>query len=93
MNSRLYFKFLLYLLNSDTSTTKKFNFLILPVPCISESCIEIKIKLDFYFPTSLLCLKRPSIKLFEAPQRSVKIKIELNFLSPSGSGTGRVEVI
>ena len=32
--------------------------LILPVPCISESCIEIKIKLNFYFHTSLWCLKR-----------------------------------
>ena len=27
--------------------------LILNVPCISESCIEIKIKLKFYFRTSL----------------------------------------
>ena len=33
-----------------------------------------KIKLNFYFHTSLWCLKR------EAPQRSVKIKIQLNFL-------------
>ena len=32
--------------------------LILPVPCISESCIEIKIKLNFSFHTSLWCLKR-----------------------------------
>ena len=32
--------------------------LILNVPCISESCIEIKIKLNFYFYTSLWCLKR-----------------------------------
>ena len=28
------------------------------------------------------------IKPFEAPQRSVKIKIELNFFSSSGIGTG-----
>ena len=33
-----------------------------------------KNKLNFYFHTSLWCLKR------EAPQRSVKIKIQLNFL-------------
>ena len=26
-------------------------------PCISKSCIEIKIKLNFYFHTSLWCLK------------------------------------
>ena len=30
----------------------------LTVPCISESCIEIKIKLNCYFHTSLWCLKR-----------------------------------
>ena len=28
------------------------------MPCISESCIEMKIKLNFYFHTSLRCLKR-----------------------------------
>ena len=32
--------------------------LTLPAPCISESCTEIKIKLNFYFHTSLWCLKR-----------------------------------
>ena len=30
----------------------------LKIPCISESCIEIEIKLNFYFDTSLCCLKR-----------------------------------
>ena len=30
------------------------------------------------------------MKPFEAPQRSEKIKIYLNFLSSSGIGTGRV---
>ena len=50
-------------------------------PLISESCIEIKIELNFYFHTSLWCLKRFTkalkafIKPFEIPQRSVKIKI------------------
>ena len=34
------------------------NFLSLNVLCIFESCIEIKIKLNFYFHTSLWCLKR-----------------------------------
>ena len=33
-------------------------YLTLPIPCISESYIEIKIKLNFYFHTSLWCLKR-----------------------------------
>ena len=32
--------------------------LTLKDPFISESCIEIKIKLNFYFLTSLWCLKR-----------------------------------
>ena len=32
--------------------------LTLLVPCISESCIEMKIKLNFYFRTSLWGLKR-----------------------------------
>ena len=34
-----------------------------------------KNKLNFHFHTSLWCLIKP----FEAPQRSMKIKIELNF--------------
>ena len=51
--------------------------LTLPVPSISESCIEIKIKFNFYFHTSLWCMKafKALMKPFEAPQRSVKIKI------------------
>ena len=48
---------------TEESTTphyfREFIFvkLTLPTPCISESCIEIKIKLNFYFHTSLRCLK------------------------------------
>ena len=34
------------------------QILTLKDPFISESCIEIKIKLNFYFHTSLWCLKR-----------------------------------
>ena len=41
---------------------------------ISESCIEIKIKLNFYIHTSLWCLKR-FYEGLEALHRSVKIKI------------------
>ena len=33
-------------------------FLTLNTPCIAESCIEIKIKLIFYFHTYFWCLKR-----------------------------------
>ena len=36
----------------------KKSSLTLPTPCISESCIKIKINLNFYFQTSLWCLKR-----------------------------------
>ena len=42
------------------------SLLTLNVPCISESCIEIKIKLKTL---------KAFIKPFEAPQRSVKTKI------------------
>ena len=34
------------------------HLLTLSTLCISESYIEIKIKLNFYFHTSLWCLKR-----------------------------------
>ena len=34
------------------------DLLTLNDPCISESCIKIKIKLNFYFHTLLRCLKR-----------------------------------
>ena len=34
------------------------SLLTLKAPCISESCIELKIELNFYFHTSLWCLKR-----------------------------------
>ena len=43
------------------SWSKSISHLIiltLNVPCISESCIEMKIKLNFCFHTSLWCLKR-----------------------------------
>ena len=39
------------------ATNKLHNNLTLPVLCISESCIEIKINLIFYFYTLLWCLK------------------------------------
>ena len=33
------------------------------------------------------------VKPLEAPQRSVKIKTQLNFVTPSGIGAGRVKNI
>ena len=44
----------------DKITFKVFDALILTlcVQCISESCIKIKTSLNFYFHTSLWCLKR-----------------------------------
>ena len=56
------------------------DWLTLPVPCISESCIEIKIKLNFYFHTSLLCLKDFILNLLRH-HKEVKTKIYLNFFS------------
>ena len=63
------------------------TLLTLNVLCISESYIEIKINLIFYFHASLWCSKC----FMEAPQKSVKIKIWLNFFSSSGIRTGRVK--
>ena len=55
------------------SCCSSFSWTILthPAPCISESCIKIKIYLNFYFQTSF----KAFIKPFDAPQRSAKIKI------------------
>ena len=47
-------------------------------PCISESCIKIKLGEIFIF--ILLC---------KAPQRSVKMKFQVNFFSSSKIGTGK----
>ena len=55
---------------------RNYPLLTLPVLCISERCIEIK----------------AFIKPFEAPQGSVKMKIEVNFFFLSGIGTLRVKV-
>ena len=43
---------------------KVLGILFFPVPCFSESCIEIKIKLNFYFDTSSWCLKRFYVRLW-----------------------------
>ena len=56
-------------------------------------------KLYKLFISALLCLTskgfmkalKAIIKPFEAPQRSVKIKIEENILYSSGIGTGRIK--
>ena len=78
---------------------KKKAHLTLSAPCISESCIKIKTNLNFYF--TLLCgpskgfmkALKAFIKSFEAPQRSVKIKIKLVFFSSSGIGAQRVKLM
>ena len=57
-----------------------FESLTLPVQCIFESCVKIKIKLNFYFRASLWCLKRFYEDL-------------LFFFSSSGIGTGSVKTI
>ena len=57
----------------NVGARRQISLLLLsvPAPCISESCIKIKISLNFYFHTSLWCFKR----FLKAPQRNVKIKI------------------
>ena len=59
-----------------------------PNPSRSNLGRREKITLNFYFHTSLWCLKRfyltTFIKPFEAPQRNVKIKMH---------GTGRLKVL
>ena len=47
------------------------------------------------FNTFLWCLERFKglHKTFEASQKSVTIKIELNFFSSSGIGTGTVKIL
>ena len=70
-------KYLLVKISSFKANCWNQTLLTLPAPCISESCIKIKIK--------------AFIKPFEAPQRSVKIKISVNFFSLSGMEAGRVK--
>ena len=59
--------------------------LTLSTPYILQSCIKMKNNLNFYFHPSLWCLKR-----FESLQKSVKIKISVNFLS-TRIGTGGIK--
>ena len=55
MNTKLSKKTVLILLRFSEDF---FHSLTLIDPLISESCIGIKIELNFYFQTSLWCLKR-----------------------------------
>ena len=73
--------------------------LTLPIPCISESRREIKINLNFYFPTSLWYPKRfhEGFKgTTKAPQRHLqrhhKEMWKSFFSSSSGIGMGRVSI-
>ena len=61
--------------------TKNGDDLTLPFLYIPESCTEIKINLKFLFSL-----------FFEAPQRSMKIKIEVNFSFLSAIETFRVSI-
>ena len=90
-----FFPITIFFTNVNKKSLKN-DFLTLPALCISESCIKIKIILNFYFHTFLWCLKmfyEAFIKPFVAPKRSVKIKIWVNFFSSSGIGTERVKII
>ena len=69
-------------LDSSLHDSKQTDFsvspLTLPAPCISESCIKMKIDLKFLFFT-LLCGASKGLQ-------------NINFVSLSGIGTGRVNV-
>ena len=67
-------QFLDYLTNHLLFSVRSNSLLTLPTPYISESRIK-KINLNFYFHTSLWCLKGfYEDQPFEAPEASVKIK-------------------
>ena len=70
------------------------------IPWISESCIKIKINVDFYFHTSLWCLERfyeglqGLHKTFWGTTKKCETKtFKLIFPPLSGFGTGRVNLI
>ena len=83
-------------IQSEKRFWRKF-FLTLPVPCISESCIEIKIKLNFYFYTSFWCLKRFCERLkgvhktFRGTTKKCENKNLIYFFSSSGVRTGNLK--
>ena len=81
-----------------TARKSKIYSLTFPALCISENCFKIKINWNFHFHTSLWCLRRfyeglmTFAKPFEAPQRSMEIKILVHFLSSSRVGTERIDL-
>ena len=91
-------KIMLILKYTCSFQKKMLPNLTLPAPCISESCIKIKTNWNFYFNFSWWYLKRfmkalkAFIKPFQAPQRSAKIKISVNFFPLSGIGAGGVNL-
>ena len=70
---------------------------LLPIPCISKSCIEIKIKLNFYFYSSFWGLKRfykglkRLRKTFWDTTKKCENKNLTYFFSSSGIEMGRVK--
>ena len=85
-----------YVINEVNYISKAFTCLTLLALCPSEICIK---KLIYIFIFTLLCgaskgfMKtfKVFIKPFEASQRSVKIKILLNFFTLPGIGPFRVK--
>ena len=68
--------------NKQKKVETKIVVLSLPAPCISESFINIKINLNFYFPASLLCLKMFTSKGF--------MKASFDFLMFSEGSKGNI---
>ena len=67
------------------------TLLTLPVPSIPKQFIEIKNDINFYFRTFCGASKR--FYLFEAPNRSIKIKDLCHFSHLFVIGTARVKTI
>ena len=63
-----------FLFSSLDSLVLQFILLTFTVPCISESCIEIKIKSNFYFLTTLWCLKRVGTGRVNNKVKTISIK-------------------
>ena len=66
------------------------SLLTLPAPCISESYFKIKTNLNFYFRTSLWCVKWWQV--WDTTKKCENKNLIFS-LRPSGIGTGRVRLI
>ena len=52
--NHIFFRIIVEYIVHEVINRSSLNLLTLPVSCISESCTEVKIKLNFYFHTSFV---------------------------------------